>query len=295
MMGGRMATKTSLLNLCSVFLFIFVVVLAGCAKVQAPSEAGAPGQEAQDISAPVPPSPQPTEQAAPAPSQKEQVARPREPAPSTQPYTPPSQATSQTTSAALVTAASTVVYADQKVAGLVQKARDKVESYSFLYQTSGNWDVIRDKYFVYKNKMKIDLYNVNFYNKRNYFDMVYLDMSTKTGVAYCEDRRHERCVDPDRRFDIAYEDFVIKTPKEWMLGLPADAHAISSEMLDERLTTVIEYASPDATATRLWVDTFSGLPIQVITYQGEIENTLERYGFRDLSVNSVLSSEVEHR
>ncbi len=155
--------------------------------------------------------------------------------------------------------------------------------------------MIRDKYFIYKNRMKIDLYDVNLYNKRNYFDMVYLDMSAKAGVAYCEDRHHQRCVDPDRRFDIAYEDFIIKTPKDWMLGLPADARVLSSETIDERLATVIEYPNPDGTTTRLWVDTFSGLPMQVITYQGEVENTFERYGFRDLSVNSVLASNVEHQ
>ncbi len=155
--------------------------------------------------------------------------------------------------------------------------------------------MIRDKYFISKDKMKIDLYDVNLYNKRNYFDMVYLDMGAKTGVAYCEDRRHQRCVDSDRRFDVAYEDFIIKTPKDWMLGLPADAHVVSSETVDKRLATVIEYANPDGTMTRLWADTFSGIPMQVITYQGEIENALEKYGFRDLSVNSVLSSDVEHR
>ncbi len=285
-----MARKLSLLIFCTP-LFILLFVLAGCAKIQAPSEAGAPEQRAQEDAAPVPPVIEP---AAPAPARQEPPARAREPAPSTQPYTPPSQ-TAPSAPAAPTAPVSTGAYADQKVASLVQKARDKVESYSFLYQTSDNWDVIRDKYFIYKNKIKIDLYDVNLYNRRNYFDMVYLDMSAKTGVAYCEDRHHQRCIDPDRRFDVAYEDFIIKTPKDWMLSLPADAHVISSEMRDQRLATVIEHANPDATVTRLWVDTFSGLPMQVITYQGEIENELEKYGFRDLSVNSVLSSEVEHQ
>lgn len=287
-----MAKKISLPLVC-MSLFMFLFVLAGCAKMQAPGDDSAPAQETREAQAPAPAAAEPV---VPASARVEPPARARDPAPSTQPYAPPSStAPAVQPSPTPAAAVSAGAYADPKVAALVQKARDKVESYSFLYQTSGNWDVIRDKYFIHKNKMKIDLYDVNLYNRRNYFDMVYLDMSAKTGVAYCEDRRHQRCIDPDRRFDIAYEDFIIKTPKEWMLSMPPDAHVISSEMLDERLATVIEHTNPDGTVTRLWVDTFSGLPMQVSTYQGEIENSLERYGFRDLSVNSVLSSQVEHQ
>lgn len=268
-----------------------LLLLAGCAKtdMDAPADASA-AQEPAAVSPPPPPAPAPAQVASPESEPSSPVEPPS--APSTQPYEAP--AVPPTAAPAQTPAPSADSYADPKVGSLVRKAASKVDSYSFLYQSSNNWDVIRDKYFIKGDKMKIDLYDINLYNKRNYFDMVYLDMNLKSGVAYCEDRRHQRCIDPEREFEISYEDFMIKTPKEWMLTIPTDAKVVSSETFDKRLTSVIEYIAADGVVVRVWADTFSGLPVQIIIYADEIENSLERYGFRDLSVNSVKAADVEH-
>lgn len=179
-----------------------------------------------------------------------------------------------------------------KVESLLSKV-DGIKSYEFYYQTSDNWDLIRDKYYIKDNKMKIKLFDVNYYNKRNYFDTVYLDMDEETAVAYCEEPGHTRCVDPDKEFVISYDDFMIKTPVEWVKEIEY-AEWIGTQQLDQRAADIIEYENDDGTTTRMWIDSYSGLARQIWIYRGDTENIIEKYGFRDLAINSVKSSEMEH-
>ena len=186
-------------------------------------------------------------------------------------------------------------YTDKKVKGLMQKAEQKTTSYAFYYQTSANWDLIRDQYFIKGDKMKVKLFEVNFYNRQHYFDTVYLNMADKTGLAYCENRDQVRCTDQNREFTVAYEDFVIKTPLEWIEEVPKDAKWTGTEQIDSRAADVIEYERGDGTTVRLKVDAYSGVPREVYIYRGDVENVLEKYAFRDLAINSVKNSDIEHQ
>lgn len=184
-------------------------------------------------------------------------------------------------------------YADERVADLLERFT-KTDSYSFYYATSDNWNLLRDQYFVKGPKIKIKLYEPNQWNKRTYFDTVYLDTATQTGEAYCESREKERCADATRKFSIEYADYKITLPGDWVLSLPYSTQIVGGEQVEDRAAVVVEYPRADGATVRISVDKFSGVPIMVQVYQGEIENLLERYLFKEITVNSVKSSYIVH-
>jgi len=186
-------------------------------------------------------------------------------------------------------------YADERVSNLVKKAAEKTTSYRFYYQTSANWDLVRDQYFIKGDKIKIKLYEENMWNADNYFDTVYLDTAQKTAAAYCESPEKKRCKDLNKQFKVEYEDYKILTPLDWINVIPTDAKWQGSEQVDDRPADAVVFSTPDGKTTRMLMDKFSGVPAQVIIYKGDIENVVERYKFRELSVNSVKTSETEHQ
>jgi hypothetical protein len=176
----------------------------------------------------------------------------------------------------------------------LQARHQKISSYSFYYATSENWNLLRDQYFIKGDHIKVILYEPNQWTKRTYYDTVYLNTKTKTAEAYCESRNPVRCSDKDRKFDVSYDENKIRTPSDWINGLPADAYVVGSEQFDNRPALVLEYQRSDGATVRISVDKFSGTPAFVLVYMGEVENVIERYVFKELSVNSVKSSEVVH-
>jgi hypothetical protein len=181
---------------------------------------------------------------------------------------------------------------DPKLTALMKKAKEKVKSYGFYYTTSQNWELWRDQYFVRGDNIKVKLYDVNLYNKENYFDTVYLNTRAKTGSAFCEHDSHVKCKDKDREFVVQYEDFVIKTPLEWLESMH-NARWVGTETFDDRNTQVVEYDENGSTV-RVWIDAFYGVPLKVIVYHGDIENAIAKYGFRDMTINTVTSSDMQH-
>ncbi len=229
------------------------------------------------------------------------TAEPEAPAASTEkPTTVPAASTSATVPAASTPSGAVdvkVTEPTKKMDSRVEKVLNKVDSiksYEYYYQTSDNWDLIRDKYYIKDNKIKINLFEVNYYNKKHYFDTVYLDTNAESAVAYCEEPGHSRCSDSDKEFVVSYSDFIIKTPEEWVKEIDY-AEWAGTEQLDQRAADILEYENDDGTTTRMWVDSFSGLARQIWIYRGDTENIVEKYGFRDLAINSVRTSDMEHQ
>jgi len=177
----------------------------------------------------------------------------------------------------------------------MDKASTEPTSYAFYFQTSDNWNLIRDQYFIRDNRVKIKLFEINFYNRKHYFDTVYLDMTQQTGYAYCESRGQRRCSDPDREFLVEYSDFIIKTPMEWMREVPYNAAWVGTEQIDNRAADIIEYERNDGTTVRMKVDAYSGVPREIWVYQGSMENVVEKYAFRDFAINAVKESDMDHQ
>lgn len=220
------------------------------------------------------------------------------PAPATQPAQAPSTASqpSGSSPSSAQVQSSAPVQMDPKVKDLVERGKKKANlGYSFYFTTTDNWELWRDKYFVKGSEIKIKLYQVNLYDKKNYFDSVYMNSQQKTALGYCEDPSSIRCIDPNREFTLHYDDFIIKMPMEWINDVEmSNAVWIGSEQFDERMSHVIEYTRLGGLRVRVWIDSFSGIPVQVIVYGEDLEDVQERYGFRDLTV-SVSSTQVRHQ
>lgn len=273
--------KTHQAIIASVIVALLVIAISSCTKASSrPAEPAVPAMDEQETSAP--PQAQPSAQQPPTRTETVTTPPPSRTSPAPQPQTP-APSTSQLTD-----------YTDAKIKRIIAKS-DKVTGYAFYYQTSANWNLIRDQYFIRGDKMKVKLYEVNFYNRQHYFDTVYLDMAAKTGIAYCESRDQRRCSDPNREFIVAYNDFIIKTPYEWVNEVPYRAVWVGTEQIDNRAADVIEFDRNDGATIRMKLDSFSGLPREVWIYQGDVENVIERYAFRDFSINSVTATEIEHQ
>ncbi len=202
------------------------------------------------------------------------------------PVPPPSDSPSPYT-------ASASGYADERVANLIESFK-KAASYSFYYATSENWNLLRDQYLVKGSKVKIKLYEPNRWDKRTYFDTVYLDSSTQTAEAYCESHEQERCGDRTKKFTVEYADYKTVLPRDWLFSLPSTTQVVGGEQVENRAAVIVEYQRADGATVRISIDKFAGVPLMVQVYNGEIENLLERYLFKEMSINSVKSSDMVH-
>ena len=287
-------------------LMIVLLIIVGChdgheedaAQAEAPQQAApttdtqeAPTQEV-DVKKPEA-QPEPVAETTPEPEPVEQPAAEPQPLPTPVPTEEPAPTTpaEEQPPAEEPRLIPQTGYTDD-VQKIVNK-QQKVKSHSFYYSTSENWNLVRDQYFVKGNRIKIKLYEVNQWDK-DYFDTVYLNTDTKEAEAFCEDTDKARCRDNDRKFDISYDDFIMKTPLTWLNEMATSAKVISSESFDERQSYVLEYPGVDGATVRIWIDKFSGVPVKVLVYVGELENQAELHGFKDLSINSVTNAEMSH-
>ena len=175
--------------------------------------------------------------------------------------------------------------ADEKVKNI----KGKSGGYQFLYAPPpGN--LARDKWFIKGNKIVVKLYEENVVQAYLNYDTIYLDTSAKTAEAYCEDKRSPRCPDKNKQFSVDYNEVIIKTPYQWLKEIKT-GEIVSGEMLWDRKVEVVEYTEGN-TVYKQWIDGFSGLPVKVrIKRSGQDP---EEYQFRDLAVNTVIDSQLEH-
>jgi len=61
------------------------------------------------------------------------------------------------------------------------------------------------------------------------------------------------------------------------------------------MSSVVEYTRDDGATVRIWIDRFSGVPVRVLIFMGEVENILEEYNFKNLVINTLTSQDVEHQ
>lgn len=273
-----------------VLLVIGLFIMAGCGLTTEDKEQS-PGQSAP---APEPVAPVEPELNAPSAPAAVPVPEPELPEPELLPVPAPEKVASEPEEQEPSYPSSASGYADQRVADLFERHK-KTESYSFYYATSELWNLLRDQYFIKGSRIKIKLYEPNQWNRRSYFDTVYLDTTAKTAEAYCESRERERCTDNTKKSDVLYDDYTIRTPTDWLLSIPSNAQVIGGEQVEDRAAIVVDYPRADGATVRISVDKFSGTPIMVQVYQGDVENLIERYLFKEISVNSVKTSEMFHK
>jgi hypothetical protein len=174
----------------------------------------------------------------------------------------------------------------------IDKANTKLKSMSYLYGGPEEKGRFLDTYHVLGDKIKVKLYEDNYYVVEDYFDTVYLNDALKTATGRCEHQR--RCISPNtdntkKIFNVNYADYRRKTPYEWLSEIPATAKVDGPEVVDKRSALKIQYPKGETTV-EMWLDETYGVPLQLkIT---DPEDNEEFYQFTNVQFNSLKQEDV---
>ena len=174
----------------------------------------------------------------------------------------------------------------QELLGLADK---KVKSYEFVFAPPPD-NLARDHYYIKGTKVRISLYQLNYFKQDNYYDTVFVDTVKKTATGYCEGLRPGRCFNTSQFYTLPYAEWSkTKTPYQWLKEIPF-GEIVGSENVYDRPAFKVYYEK-DGIMKWFWLDSFSGLPVRIIEQKGDRET---KYEFRYLAVNSVTDDFVEH-
>lgn len=122
-------------------------------------------------------------------------------------------------------------------------------------------------------------------------DTVFLNTQTNRASGFCRNEARVCIPFEGKRFNLAFSQFYVITPKDWVLKF-ANASPIEfspkAQIIDSRFVTRVVFENP-RTKTTLFVDEFSKLPVRVLE---ETSNTKKQYDYSDIKVNTVLAKEV---
>jgi hypothetical protein len=170
---------------------------------------------------------------------------------------------------------------------IVDKADRRTESMVYLYGSPETEGRFLDTYNIRGTKIRVDLYEDNYYVTEGYFDTVYLDTVAKTAKGQCLNGR--RCISSQvdntgKLFDADYDEYLRKTPFDWVKEIKPTAEFVGPEVVDRRSVSKIKYEEGDKTV-EMWLDDSYGVPLQLkIIYPDDTE---ELYSFTNAEFNTL--------
>ncbi|MBN2459220.1 hypothetical protein JXB28_02955 [Candidatus Woesearchaeota archaeon] len=162
----------------------------------------------------------------------------------------------------------------------------KVTSLQYSYVESPQ-SLPEDIYYTTKDKMKIELKVRAVYAGNEYYDTVYLDLVKNTATAYCEYRDRSVCKDRDKAYSVDFDKYFRPTPWDWIDRITKADLTGKSKIFASR-NAVEMNIEVDGLSGTMFVDSFFGIPLQ-ITYLSK------NYEFRDIVMNEVKSTQLEHQ
>ncbi|MFH0870162.1 MAG: hypothetical protein V1866_03840 [archaeon] len=162
----------------------------------------------------------------------------------------------------------------------------KVTSVQFNYVRSPD-SLPQSTFYVTKDRIKVVLTSKTNFPPEAFFDVVYLNRATGTATGYCENIVTSGCPDRNKPFSLEFEKYVVETPLEWIAKLTKAELTGQSKMVNGRTGKEVKFEI-DGNEGSMFVDSFFGLPL-MISYQAE------NYEFRDLAINEVKPTDIEHQ
>lgn len=176
---------------------------------------------------------------------------------------------------------------NSKVAALLTKSQGRVTSLRYMYQDitmkPEEWET-----WVKGNKMHVKLREMDEIRGDVYVDNIYLDLSTKTAVGYCEKSVY-RCSDPNTPIEVSFNKYYRKTPLEW-IDQVTYAEKEAEEQMQQRNVWKLRYTE-DGKTVYMWVDEYYGVPVSIKVTNNGVTND---YIFEDIAFNTVDDSDLEH-
>lgn len=147
--------------------------------------------------------------------------------------------------------------------------------------------------YVKGNKMKYVIsLKSGVYPADTRYDTVYINLSERQAVGYCEDTTTERCEDPNKAVSVDLNKLFIETPFDVLSSLKT-AVKESSEMFDSKEAMIVK-DDLNGNTRRVWIWTYKGIPVKYeLTNKDDAKvRTVE---FKSLVVNGVKDSELSHQ
>ncbi|KYK25204.1 hypothetical protein AYK26_06315 [Euryarchaeota archaeon SM23-78] len=174
---------------------------------------------------------------------------------------------------------------DEKAQELFAKI-NKANNVQFSYVESPRV-LPENTYYATRTKMKVALETKVRFSKEDSFDTVYLDLVELTAVAYCESRDKELCPDRDKAYRVAFDDYYVETPFEWLAKITKANLTGKSQSIEGRNAIEVMFEVKGEPGV-MFVDSYFGVPLEV-TFKGK------KYEFRDIVINEVKSQDLEHQ
>lgn len=185
---------------------------------------------------------------------------------------------------------SLVVYTPE-VAVLVDKSKD-ITNYHYLFDAGSGqgYDVfVRQEKVrkVYLDPVKLD--------QEIYYNEVYLDLTQKTAIGICS-KVGVTCEKAwGKKYTLNFDrELPMLFPVDLVKQIPFSAQKVGEAVVDRHDTVIIEFKTEDGNVEQLFLDTFTGLPLQQLIFeQGNKEKPLlGKHTFANTAVKNVLASEV---
>ena len=107
------------------------------------------------------------------------------------------------------------------------------------------------------------------------YDNVYIDLSAKTAVGYCEDV--DSCDDPNEQISVNFNEFVVETPLD-VLDSIKSAEKVESAMYDNKEVIIIQ-DTHNGKIRKIWLWTYRGLPLRYELYDAVGEKAEIRFEY----------------
>lgn len=173
---------------------------------------------------------------------------------------------------------------------LLKKADEKIKSLQYLYGGSETGNLFLNTYYIKQDKMKIKLYEEDYYVRDGYYDTLYVNEQ----IGCCEtlSRCKSHNVDNTKQafeFDAATIK-IPKTPYQWLKEIPSNAEILGPQTVNDRSVTQIKYKNPAGEEIIQWIDQTYGVPHKIEHFVGETKIT---YQFNDMKFNQLKDADFD--
>lgn len=173
---------------------------------------------------------------------------------------------------------------------LLKKADEKITSLSYLFGGSETGNLFLNTYYIKQDKMKIRLYEEDYYVREGYYDTIYV----ADAVGCCEELSRCKSHNIDntgKAFDVDVSTLKIpKTPYQWVKEIPADAQILGPQTVNSRSVTQIKYQNSAGEPIVQWIDQTYGVPHKIEHMVGDTKIV---YQFNDMKFNQLKDAEFD--
>lgn len=163
---------------------------------------------------------------------------------------------------------------------------EKAITIKFSYYYSSD-PFVENIYHASRDKMKIELKNKAYFSPKETYDTVYYDFVGLNSFGYCERQSIETCVDRNKRMVVVFEEYLVKTPFDWLNNIEKAEMTGKSRMIEGRTGKEVSFRLEGKQGS-MFVDSFFGVPL-IITYDGVT------YEYKNVAINEGTLDDLVHQ